>query len=288
MVNKKYCMSKDIFEYTDYRQFLRDRYLSLKEESPQKFSYRAVAKRCGFSSPNFLKLVIDGQRNLSDDSATKFAHAFKLSRDEAHFFKLLVKFNQATVGEKKEKYAKQIFRSRRFKDAQPLRSEQFNYYAKWYFIPIRELVASPFFKEDPRWIAAQLVPKIDPQEAEQAIQELLKLGIVKRDSQGKLIQTNSAVDTGDEVLSASIAAFHREMLRKASESIDRFERTEREISAATVGVSKKNAERIKKLIQRFRKELLQIAEEEQSVERICQIGIQLFPLSNDLESGEES
>jgi len=287
MENKMSCVNSDIFEYIDYREFLRDRYLSLKEETPRKFSFRAFSMRCGFSSPNFLKLVIDGKRNISEESAGKFANAFKLSRDETKFFKLLVKFNQAASGEDKEQFAKQIFRSRRFKNAQPLKSAQFNYYAKWYFIPIRELVASKMFKEDPHWIATQLVPHIEPQEAEQAVRELLELRLLKRDPSGKLIQTDSTIDTGDEVISTSIAGFHREMLRKASESIDRFERTEREISSATVGISKKNAERIKNLIQRFRKELLQIAGEEQEVERICQIGIQLFPLSGDLKQGDK-
>lgn len=287
MTNEEKCINSDIFEYTDYREFLRDKYTTLKEENPQRFSFRAFSKRCGFSSPNFLKLVMDGLRNLSEDSADKFARAFKLSREETNYFKSLVKFNQAITGEDKELFAKQLFRSERFRKAQPLKPAQFNYYTKWYFIPIREMVSSQSFKEDPKWIASRLIPKIETHEAEQALNELIQLGLIKRNSQGKLIQVDSIIDTGDEVIAASIASFHREMLRKASESIELFERSEREISCATVAISKKNAAKIKGLIQNFRKQILQIAAEEQDVEKICQIGLQLFPLSDDLEQGDK-
>lgn len=281
------CVNKDVFEYTDYREFLRDRYKSLKRENARAFSFRLFSKRCGFNSPNFLKLVMDGKRNLSEDSAERFARGFKFSRDEMNFFKSLVRFNQATVQEDKEKLAKQLFRSGRFKKARPISAAQFDYYNKWYFVPIREMVSSKSFKEDPKWIANKLKPQIEPSEAEHAIKSLLQLGLLKRDSLGKLVQADAVLDTGDEVTAASVATFHREMLRKASESIDLFDRTEREISCVTIAISKENSVRIKNLIQNFRKQILQIADEQQDAEKICQIGLQLFPLSEDLYAGDK-
>ena len=44
----------------------------LKATKPQ-FSYRYFSRVAGFSSPNFLKLVAEGQRNLSPKSIAKFA-----------------------------------------------------------------------------------------------------------------------------------------------------------------------------------------------------------------------
>ncbi len=54
---------RSIFTYTDYRAFLHDAYTHAKATNPA-FSYRYFAKKAGFSSPNFLKLVIDGVYNL--------------------------------------------------------------------------------------------------------------------------------------------------------------------------------------------------------------------------------
>jgi len=83
-----------IFEYDDYRAYLRDLYEHLKKTGTH-FSYRSFSSKAGFRSPNILKLVIDGKRNLSPQSVQKFARALNLKKDEAEFFRILVNLNQA-------------------------------------------------------------------------------------------------------------------------------------------------------------------------------------------------
>ena len=53
----------NIYNFSDYRDFLKDRYRQLKEADPV-FSFRHFSKQAGFGSPNYLKLVMDGKRNL--------------------------------------------------------------------------------------------------------------------------------------------------------------------------------------------------------------------------------
>jgi uncharacterized protein (TIGR02147 family) len=62
----------DVFEYLDYRAFLRDIYLAKKAER-RGFSFRAFSRRANLRSPNYLKLVMDGERNLSRAMAERFA-----------------------------------------------------------------------------------------------------------------------------------------------------------------------------------------------------------------------
>jgi len=85
----------NLFEYTDYRQFLRDWFVLVKK-SDSRFSYRYIARLAGFKSPNFFKLVSEGQRNLTIESAVKLAKAVKLTQVETDFFLLLMEFNQTT------------------------------------------------------------------------------------------------------------------------------------------------------------------------------------------------
>ena len=54
----------DIYNYLDYRQFIQA-YYSAAKENTKSMSFRYLSRRAGFSSPNFIKLVMDGQRNLS-------------------------------------------------------------------------------------------------------------------------------------------------------------------------------------------------------------------------------
>ena len=94
-----------LFEYENYRSFLKDYFTFSKQQLPQ-FSYRYFAQKAGFRSPNFLKLVMDGKRNLSSQSIEQFSKAFKLSSIESEFFSYLVHFNQSEDDAQKILWAK--------------------------------------------------------------------------------------------------------------------------------------------------------------------------------------
>jgi uncharacterized protein (TIGR02147 family) len=267
-----------IFEYDNYRSYLKDLYKYYKETKPQ-FSYRYFSQKAGFRSPNFLQLVIEGKRNLSPESIERFTNALKLTKKEAEFFRILVHLNQArTVGEKKI-YAEQLMQFRPFRYIHPLRQDQYRYYTDWYNIPIRELTMLPEFSEDPSWIARRLIPPISPQQAQKALDLLLQLGLLERDESGRLVQADAFISTGDEVTSTSVANYHRAMIERGAEALDRFPGPDRDISSVTMALSDKNFREIKALIQRFRKELLAIADQDRAPEGVYQVNFQLFPLA---------
>jgi hypothetical protein len=249
----------NIFEYTDYRSFLKNWYLRKKEQGASAFSYRVFARAAGYASPNFLKLVIEDKRNLSLSSIATFTKVLRLSREEGRYFRSLVLWNQAATAEEKERYGRQIFRSKKMKTAQPLREAQFNYFSHWYFVPVRE----------------------------KAIDELQSLQLIKKDQRGKLLQTDPVINTSDELASASVPLFHQEMIKKAGEAIDRFAPFEREVSAACIGLSEENFKRVKQMLQKFRREILAVAAEDQMIEKIYQVNFQFFPLSKNLKKDSE-
>ncbi|MGE0764551.1 MAG: TIGR02147 family protein [Bdellovibrionales bacterium] len=273
---------KSVFEYDNYRDFLRDVYLSSKQNDA-KFSYRYFSRIAGFQSPNFLKLVIDGQRNLASESIEKIAKALKLKKDEALFFHHLVLLNQATSSEEKKIHTEQLLRSKVFKKIYPLKESEYNYYAQWYFVPIRELVSFEGFQEDPEWIAKQLNPAITAVEAKKALVELEKLGLIRRDASGRLQQTDRNVETPNEVISPLIRLYHKEMLNKAGDSIDRFPREKRDISAVTITVTEGGIKKIKELIQQLRKEIIEMSSQEAGAAQVYQLGFQFFPLTEEIK-----
>jgi uncharacterized protein (TIGR02147 family) len=128
-----------IFNYVNYRRFLKDYYLKAKAEK-KYFSYRYFSRRAGINSPNFLKVVIEGKRNLSSTTIEKFASALGLDQKETVFFRRLVVFNQArTASEKQEGYI--ILREM----ANQLRqngqgADLAGFIGKWYTNAVRELM----------------------------------------------------------------------------------------------------------------------------------------------------
>ena len=266
-----------VFEYTDYRVYLKALYGYFKLETPH-FSYRYFAKRAGFSSPNFLKLVIDGKRNISISSTDKFISALKMTRNEGEFFRGLVQFSQSKSGVEKAKAASLLLKSKTFKETYPLKEAELKYYAKWYYIPIRELVGTVGFKDDPSWIAKRFRPELKPSEVAEALGDLLILGLLYQDEFGHLKQAHQNLSTTSEVVSSLVAKYHKEMIQKASLSIDEVHRSQREISGTCISCSKETVEKIKEMVREFRQEVMAVAAQDAQANQVYQLNFQLYPL----------
>ncbi|MGZ3769863.1 MAG: TIGR02147 family protein [Bdellovibrio sp.] len=269
---------KTIFEYDNYRTFLKDYYTYSKSHN-SKFSYRYFARLGGFKSGNILKIVIDGEINIVAETIEKFCKALKLNKEESVFFKNLVLFNQAQSSEEKNIFSKELLRSKTYRKLHPLSELQYRYFDLWYFPIVRGLVALPEFVEDPNWIAKKIKPEITSAEAKKALEELLQLGLLSRTESGKLILSNPTVTTSNSITSVSLAQYHREMLKKASESIDRFPRDQRNLSALTLGLSAKSIGQIKEVIDKFQRDIIDIASKDSAADSICQLNVYLFPVT---------
>ena len=75
----------NVFEYLDYRKFLRDLYLHYKK-SRKGYTFRYFADEAGFSSASFLMMVMDGQRDLSHKTVRQVAHGFGLLGRQRRYF----------------------------------------------------------------------------------------------------------------------------------------------------------------------------------------------------------
>lgn len=279
-------MSKNLslFEYHDYRKFLRD-YYEMKKAKDKKFSFRFFSRLAGFSSSGAVLKVMNGTTNLSPGGAAKISAALKFNREEFDFFVNLVGFNQATSPTEKQKFAEALLKSRTYRKIHPLTEMQYSYFSKWYYPVVRELVLREDFKEDPRWIAEQLQPALTEAEAAEALDKLIKLGVLKRDRKS-LVQDTEHVTSGDEVSFTGAVECHRQFLARASESIDSVPRELRDLSTMTIGVSQKGVEKIKQKVQEFRKEIMSLASETSPVETVYLMNIQLFPAVKPIVKGK--
>lgn len=266
-----------IYDFDNYRLFLRSLYLQLKTVDP-KYSFRYIARCAGYKSASAIQDVINGKKNLSIDGANRFARAFKLNANETKFFKSLVMFNQSTEPDSKIRFAKELSDLRINKNIAALKENQYRLFENWYYPAIAEIVAIDGFREDYKWIAEQVIPAITEHQARDAVEMLIKLDILIRDKDNNLKPKDMHVSTPNEVYSAYVAHWHRECMKKAAESIDTVPRDERDISGTYFAVSKSAIPKVKEIIHRFQKEILELASHEDKKEAVYQLGVQLFPL----------
>jgi len=267
----------DVFRYLDYRLFLADYYRAGKGRG---FSYRNFSRAARLRSPNYLKLVIEGQRNLTVEMAERFAAACRLKGDDAEYFVELVRLNQAASDAERNQAYRRLSGFQRYRQAQRLELAHAAYHANWYVPAIRELIGSPGFREDPDWIAQRLLPPISSRRAAQALESLLTLGLIERNESGELARHAAVVSTGAQTASMHIGNYHRAMLKRAEKAIEEVPAARRDISSLTLRVRESSIPQLKSRLARFRRELLELEEHEDDGDQVLQLNLQLFPLTS--------
>lgn len=271
----------DLINYMNYRDFLRD-YYEEKKRAHSFYSFRLFSEKAGFKSPNFLKLVIEGQRNISKDSVFKFCKALGLNRKESDYFENLVFFNQSRTLEEKNSYLNKLMKHRKSTDPKRIEKSEYSYFSQWYHPVIRELVCAPDFNEDYKKLGQAVIPAIGAAEAQKSVELLRDLGFIKRGKYGMYRKTSAVLTTGAQVRSVAVANYHRAMMRLASDSIERFPSAQRDIESITVSVSDETYLAMMGKAHDFLMELLRIAEADRNNERVAQVNLQIFPVSKKI------
>ncbi len=270
-----------VFTYLSYRSFLHD-FCHYRKAQDARFSFRWFARRAGLAAPGYVQSIITGERNIKQTTVLALARACRLAAEETRYFETLVNFNQARNSRTRSDCYRQLQTFQAYRDFHQLDDAQACYHENWYIPVIYGLAGLPDFRADPGWIAGRLVPKVRPAQAKQALSILKKLELLtERD--GRLVQAHSVLSTGPETTSVHMVHYHREMLKRASESIDLIDSRERDISALTLSVGENDLPQLKVQVQRFRKQLLQFAANVPQPKRVVQVNLQLFPVSENLE-----
>ena len=267
-----------VYDYINYRAFLRDHFAASKKAKKQ-YSFRYFARKAGLSSSNFLKLVMDGKRNVGPAALEGFIKALKLSEAEAAFFRDLVALAQSETVAERNRAFERVSADTRFRRARRPDGPLFKYLSRSYYPAIRELAGRSDFREDAKWVARQLLPAITTRQAKAALKTLEELGLLVRDEKERLVRGEPSLTTGHEVRSVVIPAYHRQMIERAAWAVDNVSADERDMSAQTVCVRGSSLADLKERIHRFRKEMLERCDSETEGERVYQLCIQLFPLS---------
>lgn len=271
-----------IYNYLDYRMFLRDWYDAKKAANP-RFSHRAFVRRTGQRSPSLLADLIAGRRSMPPKLVKPIAKAMGLDAAQTRFLGRLVDLDRAQTPEQRNEAWDQIAGSRRFRAARQVEGNSFTYVSTWYYPAIRELARRRDFRPDPTWIASTLRPVISVAQARQALAVLFDLGMLERVDDA-VRQAEGAVVTPREVAGLAVHNYHRGMLELAGSAIDSFKHTERHYTGVTVCVPESLVPRLKREIAAFAEQVLEMCDgAEAAPQRVHQIQIQLFPLSARVE-----
>lgn len=276
-LNKK----NSIYAYTDYRRFLEDRVELLK--SAGLYRVRAFARSVGFASPNYLKMVISGHRNLGSRFIMPMARTLNLSPVETQFFRSLVYFTDSKDMDLKDESFRKMTEFKGFREAFPFTLEQYQVFQDWRNIAILEGLSTNWAKAKLSELAQDLNLTVD--EFKEKIALLASLNLIVRDPEtGHWKRSSEAITTGDVVNDLNVRNFHREMIKRGLDSVDTLSLKERALGSLTLSLSEADYQRLNKMVDEFTLKITSEFTNVSAASGVYQLNFQFFPLLRQKKS----
>ncbi len=271
-----------IFEYLNYRLYIDDKVSHLR--TTPGFNLKDFCKETGMGSTSYIRMLVDGKRNLSRLVLRKLAHGFHLDIEEIRFFEMLVNFNHAVTTAEKDAAFRKLLTSKRFRKIKRLEAAQFEFFSDILIVVLLEALGSPSWKKlSPSQMARSL--SISTEEVQKKLRVLETLGLIRNENSIWQRQ-DAAFATPAEMQSLQVRNYHRQMIQKGLEAVDESLVQDRELQAVTMSLSRSQYIQLKKQIADFCDAAAAEFLEESNPEKIYQLNVQLFPVL-DLNSGSE-
>ena len=273
---------KPIVEYSDFRQYMLDYYEERKRRSV--FSWREFSKIAGFSSSSYMKVVCDGKSKLSRIGVERTGAAMALVGFEMEYFRAMVEFGQAATEEKKKAAYENMLAIAKIHKVRVLEGDLFEFYDSWQNPVVREL--APLMPgATPGEIAKKCYPEMTAAEVQQSLNFLTKAGLLKKAGDSAFVQAETSITGTPDATRLALRGMHRQMSKLATPALD-LPVEQRNFSGVTMGVSRESYERIVKVLDECRRQIIAIAADDKNIDQVYRLNLQLFPLTKNVKECE--
>ncbi|MCB0412059.1 MAG: TIGR02147 family protein [Bdellovibrionales bacterium] len=274
-------------EYTDFRIYLHDFYQYKRTESLgelRPYTYAHFSAAADVKSPNYLKLIIEGRRNLSKLMIKKFSKALGHTKEETLEFEALVLYGQEKSPVLRNNFLKRLseIRMRYQIKRGELQPETFERISSWINWALLAMADQEGVTADPEALRECLRQKSSIDEIQRSLKTLISSGQIVVDDSGNLQRGKSGLPSGEEIPVELVRKIQAEFIYLALESLFQDRPQEREFGALTVSLTEKEFEQMKFEVRQLRKKWMKdfsVHRQQQKGDRVFQINFQLFPIS---------
>lgn len=247
---------------TDFRSYLQNELLRRLKANPS-YSMRAFAAQLDLD-PSTLSKMLKGKRPIGEKLSLQLAQ--KLGLSAAAAAKLLRKDADESTGTDT--------------NYRMLALDQFAVISDWYHFAILELLMIKGFKPNRKSIAKAL--NLKTIEVDAAVERLIRVGLLKIDSDGKWMDLSSGFTTNitSEMSTAAHKKLQEQLLTKAIQA-QIIQREKRDHSAMTMAIDTSRIPEAKERIRKFRRSLTKFLTEGAEKDSVFSLNIALFPLTQN-------
>lgn len=243
------------------------------------YSLRAAARDLGVSH-GYLSLITHGKKRLNFQRALQVSQFLKMDDVRSELFL------RAVALESVKNLASRAFienslngeTSEKSREFATLELDRFRTLSEWFHIAILDLTLLKQFKSDYFWVASELGISVD--QVKNAVARLERLGLLEI-AHGKWKKTTAKLFVPTTHSDRAIREFHGQMIEKAQETLnspnpDDFHA--RDISGITFVADPEKMPEAKKLIEKFKRQMLELMGSGQS-NALYQMNVQVFQLN---------
>lgn len=249
---------KSIYQYTSYREYLKDR---LEEKGPRSGLKRRAAEALDVHT-TFISQVVLQKAELSLDQAEKINQFLHHNEEQGDYFLDLVIFERAADKTLQERFQKKIRQKQneknqiksQLKSPQELDLEvQEKFYSSHLYGLLHVLASIPEYQNRKNLVAASGQP---PATTEEAIDFLLKIGVLKK-QKDKIVHGPASIHLSRE--SRLIRQHHNNWRLSALQQLGRAQASDLHYSLV-FSCSEKDAAKIQKSLLKNLQEMSQVVE----------------------------
>lgn len=232
-----------------YREILRGEFQKRTARNPL-YSMRAFSRDIGIPTSRISK-IFNAKGGLSTEYAEKLGSKIGLEGESLSYFVDLVDMEHGRNYNDREMAKIRLRKYQRNSEGQTIDIDKFCEVADWYNLAIIELTQLQGFKRDSDWIAQSL--KISERQAREALERLIRLGLLVEDDQGELRPTDVTLvmNPNDDLIHDAIKRSHEGIIGIGRKALFDQSPKEREYLSYYVAIDKEKIPEIKQKLNQF-------------------------------------
>ncbi|WP_173364940.1 TIGR02147 family protein [uncultured Fibrobacter sp.] len=265
-----------IYDYTDYRDIIRDFYLE-KKNGNGRYSYSVLGQAIGLNASHVF-CIVEKKRNLPVRCVPAVKRILGLTGRAARYFDLLLAASRTKSEKTKTEILAKAFLLRDVKTHSLADKEQ-KYLSDWWTPVIRALIEVNQGKVDVKEISESLEPSIEEDKVQESIDILNELGFIQDLGNGRVKLADAHINIAGEQRAQAIRQFQANVMQIGARSLNTIDPADRDISTLTMAVDQQGFEDIKAMIQEFRKDVQIRVDKCGKPTRVLQMNLALFPVA---------
>lgn len=265
-----------LYDVTDYRDLLKTYYERRKEQMPL-YSYRMMGSKLELDASHLFR-ILQKEQHLPPRCVPLAKDILGLAGRAGEYFELLIAAGRTRAPQKRKEILDKAFALR---DVQrrDLTAQETKFLGHWWVAAVRAYLEVNDGLASPHSIAPNLIPAITEEQAQEALELLKDLGLVRKLASNKLALAQTHLTVSGPEKAKAVRQFQKQALQLASNALDEIPISLRDISTLTMAVDEECFSDLREMTREFRRQLQKRVEECNHPDRVMQLTLGFFPVA---------